>query len=79
MKSAPVPRPPRTTILQDGLQVVPGSKFALRPSNYQHGTRSAYIAGCCCSECTKAQADYTRTQRHEKLGRPPRSYAKKEP
>lgn len=70
-------RPPRTTILVEGLPCLPGSKFALRPAKYQHGTRSAYIAGCCCQDCTKAQADYTRTQRHQKLGRPTRPYRTK--
>lgn len=74
----PMGRPPRTTILVGGIPVVSGSKFDLRPGKYQHGTRSAYVAGCCCLDCTRAQTDYTRQARQAKLGRPARRYTKKE-
>jgi len=70
--------PPRITELVEGIPVVPGSKFALRPGNYRHGTRSAYVAGCACSQCTDAATLYMKTKRHEKLGRAPRPYTKKE-
>lgn len=66
--------PPRITEMIDGIPVVPGSKFALRPGSYQHGTRSAYVAGCACPACTEAQAVYVKKKRHEGLGRPPRPY-----
>lgn len=61
------------------IPVVPDSKFALRPGQYQHGTRSAYVAGCCCGSCTEAQTTYVRSMRQAKLGRPPRTYRRKEP
>ena len=74
--------PPRTTELIDGIPVVPGSKFALRPQSYRHGTRSAYVAGCACSACTEAATRYVKEKRHKSLGRPVRPYTparKKEP
>lgn len=71
-------RAPRTTVILEGLGIpcVPGSKFATRPGSYQHGTRSAYVAGCCCGPCTEAQTVYTRTKRQAELGRPTRPYVK---
>lgn len=70
-------RPPRTPIQMGDLLCVPGSKFALRPGEYQHATRSAYVAGCCCQPCTEAATQYVKAKRHEKLGRPVRPWSKR--
>lgn len=41
-----------------------------------HGTNSAYTAGCRCAPCSRAHADYEHERRHRASKRPNRTPAK---